>query len=121
MKLKAFLMIAFCFLLGTTFGQEYKNDLTSVKTIDNQLQDEEYSTDQVAVDRLLLTTPVENITEKDKQFFSRREWKKIKKEIQKNKKKILGEQNGIHTTKVMDTIFLDIPINPRRESQLSGW
>ena len=42
MKLKAFLMIAFCFLLGTTFGQEYKNDLTSVKTIDNQLQDEDF-------------------------------------------------------------------------------
>ncbi len=121
MKLRTIITIAFFCVFGVSFGQDYKNDLTSVKTIDNQIQEEQYSTDKVSeVDRLLLTTPMENVSRSDKQFFSRREWRKIKKQLQKNKKRIIGEKNSIHTSKVMDTIYFNVPTQGG-ESRLSGW
>lgn len=98
-----------------------QNDLTSVKTIDDQIQEESYSTDEVPlVDRLLLRVPIENISKRDKQFYSKKEWKKIKKQLARNKKRLSQTDNAIHTSKIIDTIYMDIP-KGTSASSLSGW
>lgn len=122
MKLKLIIAIIAVGAFGTSYGQTYKTNLSSVETIDNQIQDESYSSEVPVADRLLITAPIENISKSDKQFFSRKEWRKIKKQLQKNKKRILSEANSIHSYKVVDTIYLDVPTNTKesKQSRLSG-
>ncbi|AXT61017.1 hypothetical protein D1816_11890 [Aquimarina sp. AD10] len=123
MKLKVLITILLLCFCSVSFGQDYKSNLTSVKTIDDQLLEEKYdANEEVAVaDRLVLKTSVEKISEKDKQFFSRKEWRKIKKQLLKNKKRISKSKEAIHTTKIMDTVFIEIPIKNNLRSSLSGW
>ncbi len=122
MNLKVLMTISFICISGIFYGQDFKNDLTSVKTIDNQIQEKKYSSDDVSVtaDRLVLKTPVENISKKDRQFFSKKQWRKIKKQILKNKKRISKLEGGIHTYKKVDTIYVDTQSNSTKSS-LSGW
>ncbi|MEB3343989.1 hypothetical protein U6A24_00875 [Aquimarina gracilis] len=122
MKLKILMTISCLCVCSIFYGQDFKNDLTSVKTIDNQIQENKYSSDDVSVttDRLVLKTSMDNISKKDKQFFSKKEWRKIKKQLLKNKKRISKIEGGIHTYKTIDTIYVDIESYPTRSS-LSGW
>ncbi|WP_152538557.1 hypothetical protein [Aquimarina macrocephali] len=107
MKLKFALSIAFLLVCSMSFGQDFENDLTSVKTIDNQIQEEQYSTDKIAMtDRLVIQAPIRM---KDKDFYSKKEWRKIKKQLKKNKKRVSNAKNSIYASKVMDTIYIDIP------------
>ncbi|WP_159090935.1 hypothetical protein [Aquimarina aquimarini] len=121
MKLKLTILIAFCLICGMSFGQDFEYDLTSVKTIDNQIIEEQYSTETMSsADRLLVVqTPIKK---KGKEFYSKKEWQKIKKQLKKNKKR--ASKQNIHAYKKMDTIYLDIPNhrNDRtKESRLSAW
>ncbi len=121
MKLKILVSITALLICSMSFGQDFKNDLTSVKTIDDQIQEEEYNTNEVeVVDRLVVQTSVKNISEEDRRYYSKKEWKKIKKQILRNKEKFSSQKNGIQTFKTIDTIFLDIPIYDKG-SLLSGW
>ncbi|MEW7290864.1 hypothetical protein [Aquimarina sp. 2304DJ70-9] len=121
MKLKLLITFSLLWVCSTSFSQEFINDLTPVRTIDDQIQEEQYSTDKIPmVDRLVLRAPIKNISRRDKQFYSKKEWRKIKKQLQKNKKRFSELNNEIHTFKTIDTIYMDIPIN-RKESRLSGW
>ncbi len=121
MKLKLLLTFSLLWVCSASFGQEFINDFTSVRSIDDQIQDERYSTDEISmVDRLLLRTPIQNISREDKQFYSKKEWRKIKKQLQKNKKRFSELNSEIYTSKTIDTIYMDIPIN-RGESRISGW
>ncbi|WP_282080834.1 hypothetical protein [Aquimarina algiphila] len=120
MKLKFTLNIAFLLVCGMSFGQDFKNDFSSVKTIDTQIQEEQYSTDQIAMsDRLVVKTPIKK---KDKRFYSKKEWRKIKKQLSRNKKRVSNTKNSIYTSRTIDTIYLNIPVNNNNnESRLSGW
>ncbi len=120
MKLKVLITILMLCICSISFGQDFKSNLTSVKTIDDQIQEKEFSTDRevIVADRLLLKTPIDNISRKDKQFYSKKEWRKIKKQLFKNRKRI--SKLEIHTSKEVDTIYLDIPAYST-ESSLSGW
>ncbi|GAA4277103.1 hypothetical protein [Aquimarina mytili] len=121
MKLKLLMTFSLLWVCSASFSQEFKGYLTSVKSIDDQIQEERYSTDEVpTVDRLVFKSPIENISRKDKQFFSKKEWRKIKNQLKKNKKRISKLQDGIHTSKIIDTVYMDLP-KPTRESSLSGW
>jgi hypothetical protein len=122
MKLKFALNIAFLLVCGMSFGQDFENDLTSVKTIDNQIQEEQYSTAEIAMtDRLVILAPIKI---KDQGFYSKKEWRKIKKQLKKNKKRVSNAKNSIiYASKVMDTIYIDIPAynTGSSQSRLSGW
>ncbi len=122
MKLKFALNIAFLLVCGMSFGQDFENDLTSVKTIDNQIQEEQYSTAEIAMtDRLVILAPIKI---KDQDFYSKKEWRKIKKQLKKNKKRVSNAKNSIiYASKVMDTIYIDIPAynTGSSQSRLSGW
>lgn len=118
MKLKFAINIAFLLLCGISFGQNFENEFTSVKSIDNQILEEQYSTDKISTtDRLIVQTPSIN---KDEGFYSKKEWKKIKRQLKKNRRKFSNAKNSIHSSKTMDTIFLNIP-DQHTESRLSGW
>ncbi|WP_159025465.1 hypothetical protein [Aquimarina sp. Aq78] len=121
MKLKFAFSIAFLLVCSMSFGQDFENDLTSVKTIDDQIQEEQYSTDKIAMtDRLVIQAPIRI---KDKDFYSKKEWRKIKKQLKKNKKRVSNAKNSIYASKVMDTIYIDIPTynTGSSQSRLSGW
>ncbi len=123
MKLSVVITVTLFWVCSISFGQDFKNDLTSIKTIDDKIQEERFSDDGneiVVADRLLLKTSIKNVSRKDKQFYSKKEWKKIKKQLLKNKKRISELENGIHTSKVIDTIYFDIP-SYDKQSRISGW
>ena len=121
MKINVLMIISLICTCSISFGQEFKNDLTSVKTIDDQIQEGEYSTDAIPlIDRLLLRTTIDNISYRDKKFYNKREWRKIKKQILKNKKKMANQKDGIHISKMVDTVYLYIPFF-NKASRLSGW
>ncbi|MBP2832418.1 hypothetical protein J8281_09500 [Aquimarina sp. U1-2] len=122
MKLGFLCIVSFlCMSSISSFGQDFKNDLTSVKTIDDKIQKEKYNSNEVATaDRLVLRTSLENISKKDKAFFSKKEWRKIKRQLSKNKKRFTKVENSIHTYKTVDTIFIDTPIQTTK-SRLSSW
>ncbi len=120
MKLKLLLTFSLLLAFHTFYGQEFSFQLTSVRSIDDQIQEEQYSTDEVPlVDRLVLRVPIKNISRRDKQFYSKKEWRKIKKQIQKNKKR-LSMDHQIHSIKALDTIYMDIP-KGGESSLSSGW
>ncbi|WP_128755381.1 hypothetical protein [Aquimarina sediminis] len=120
MKLKLTMKIAFLLLCGMSFGQDYENDLSSLRTIDDQIQEEQYSTEKIAMtDRLIVQTPV---LKKDKSFYSKKEWKKIKKQLKKNKRRYSNAKNEFRTHKTLDTIYLNTSSSLSNEkSRLSGW
>ncbi|MDH7445230.1 hypothetical protein [Aquimarina sp. 2201CG14-23] len=53
-------------------------------------------------------------------FYSDAEWRKIKREIQRNKKRITNNKEGVHSTRVLDTIYLEIKIS-KTASQITDW
>ena len=100
MKLKiAFTFFSLCFALS--FGQDFENELASIKTLDVQIQEEQYSSDEiVSVDRFVVKTPESYIiSKKDQQFFSKKEWAKIKRQLSKNKKRII-ENNALNKEEI---------------------
>ncbi len=49
-----------------------------------------------------------------------KKWKKIKKQIQRNKKRFSSNKNVIKTTKLIDTVYINVPANIK-ESRISDW
>ncbi len=54
-------------------------------------------------------------------LFTEKDWKKIKKQIQKNKKRYTSYKSTITLSKVIDTIYIDIPSDKKEDSRLSDW
>ncbi|WP_405208150.1 hypothetical protein [Aquimarina sp. LLG6339-5] len=52
--------------------------------------------------------------------YNDKEWKKIKRQIRRNKKRITNSKNGIHSYKKVDTIYLEIKIS-KTNSQITNW
>jgi len=51
--------------------------------------------------------------------YSKKEWKKIQKEIKKSKKRVTSKKDLIHSSKVIDTIFLMPPPVYKNDSRLT--
>ncbi|MEW7290863.1 hypothetical protein [Aquimarina sp. 2304DJ70-9] len=49
-----------------------------------------------------------------------KKWKKTKRQIRRNKKRFSSYKNVIKTSKLIDTIYINIPTNIK-ESRLSDW
>ncbi|WP_159092094.1 hypothetical protein [Aquimarina sp. Aq107] len=52
--------------------------------------------------------------------YNDKEWKKIKRQIRRNKKRITNSKNGIHSYKKVDTIYLEIKVS-KNNSQITNW
>jgi len=99
MKLKISITVMLLSVSFLSIGQSTINSQFS-NTIDNEvLQDKE---------------PKDSL-------FKEKEWKKIKKQIQKNKKRYDTYKSTMSLSKVIDTVYLNVPSNKKEDSRLSDW
>ncbi len=118
MKLNFVVNLAFLLFVSLSFSQDFQSNLSSVRSIDNQIQEEEYSTsNESSVNRLILES---STASKEKGLYSKKEWRKIKKQLRKNKKRVFSFKNNIHTSKTIDTIHINIPVYDKN-TRLSSW
>lgn len=119
MKLNFVIYVTFLFVCSISYTQDFQTDLSSIRTIDNQIQKEQFNTTQedILINRLVLESSTQN---KEKGFYSKKEWRRIKKELRKNKKRVFSYKNNIYTNKTIDTIHIDIPVY-NKKSDLSSW
>ncbi|WP_109438858.1 MULTISPECIES: hypothetical protein [Aquimarina] len=68
-----------------------------------------------------ISTPNDKNNDEDKKISlnREREWKKIKRQIKRNKKRASHNKNSVYTSRIIDTIYIDIPSN-NRKTRLSG-
>jgi len=126
MKLKMGITFAFlCLFSCFSFGQDYKNNIKSIKEIDIKIEKGQYQADtSISADRLIIEIS-ENLNKNQKQTsssfpYTDEEWTEIKRQILKNKKRVLDNKE-IFISKVVDTVFVPIPTDIQNTSQLSGW
>ena len=103
-----------------TFGQDYKNNVKSIKEVDLRIDKGQYSSDKsISADRLVIKTSEEGVLGEN-YSYSNEEWALIKKQILETKKRVI-EGKEIFAYKVMDTILIALPIDDNELHQLSGW
>jgi len=118
MKLKILTIITLIWVCQSTFGQVNQLEQFSVNTTTISKNENSVSTKN----SIAQTSPQNKTYQKKNDFFfSEKEWEKTKKEIQRNKKRITSSKNGIHTSKVLDTIYLEIRIPTTNNAQITDW
>ncbi|WP_298317812.1 hypothetical protein [uncultured Aquimarina sp.] len=120
MRLKigiAFIMFCIC---SVSFGQDYKNNIKSLKEVDIKIEEGQYSADDsVSADRLIIESSENAALNQDYTSCIDEEWADIKKQILNNKKRV-AENNEVFVSKTVDTVFVTAP-SFSKKSQLSGW
>lgn len=96
------LMIALIWISQSAFGQ--------TEQIQNPSEDHPNST------HISSKVPSENLNT----YYSKKEWKKIKRQIRKSKKRITNSKDGIHKHRILDTIYIEINAS-KTNSQLTNW
>lgn len=116
MKITMTIVVLLC-ISYSSIGQSNTTDFKSIPITNNTLQKQSlaYTT----------TNPVEvneNVAQQSKNTsrYSEKKWEKIKKQIQRNKRRVSKYKSSVYTSKKIDTIYLDIPPNSGK-SRLSGW
>ncbi len=72
--------------------------------------------------QLYSTTNHEIVLNKEpkKSLLTEKKWRKTKRQLKRNKKKFTARKNAIHTSKTIDTIYLNVPLK-KNETRLSDW
>ncbi|PKV49610.1 hypothetical protein ATE84_1642 [Aquimarina sp. MAR_2010_214] len=101
----------------SSIGQSNTTDFKPITITNNTLQKQNLSHTN--------TNPIEankNVAQRSKNtsIYSEKKWKKIRKQIQKNKKRLFKYKNSVYASKKIDTVYLDIPTYSGK-SRLSGW
>ncbi|EZH74523.1 hypothetical protein ATO12_12190 [Aquimarina atlantica] len=100
----------------SSIGQSNTTDFKSITITNNTLQKHNlsYTANSVEANK--------NVAEQSKNttIYSEKKWKKIRKQIEKNKKRASKYKSSVYASKKIDTIYLDIPNNSGK-SRLSGW
>ncbi len=123
MKVKITMTIT---LLGISFlsiGQNDATDNKSISAIANNTIQEQYPSNISKLINPFEATVEENkadIASENVLLGNEKKWKKIKKQIQRSKRKIANQKYSMYTSKIMDTVYLDIPAS-RGQSRLSDW
>ncbi len=113
-------ILAFCavaFICNLSFGQQY-----TTTADDQHLEIATYQADSSYTDEPTEITPPSrnHLTAPKISSISDKDWNKIKKQLSKAKRRAATSQKII-TSKVMDTIFVDIPTIPTTEISGSDW
>lgn len=106
MKLKMVMIIILIWFGQNTFGQTNGTENNNPK-----------------VESLEETTTINANTisnENSDFYYSDKEWKKVKNQIKRNKKRVTNSKNGIHSYKKLDTIYLEIKIS-KNNSRITDW
>lgn len=119
MKLKMLTIMSMIWICQSAFGQVNQIEQTS---INSAISNNSNSTNVSTKNDIAQTSTQNKLNQKKNDiFYSKKEWKKIQKEIQKNKKRIANSKDGIHTSKVLDTIYLEIKIPESSSAQITDW
>ena len=119
--MKAFLTTVLLLIFNLSIGQ---NSVANYRIIDQtnkngfQTQDN-HSNDELNKSRIATTSKkTENNSKPIKvETYSEKEWKKITKQIKRNKKRLSYMKKDMYPAKKIDTVYL----HPKKESLLSGW
>lgn len=117
---KILLIFAFLATAQVSFAQDYKSSTESIKNIDTQISNESFDSEEITAEKLIFTIKEGSTQDTASEPIDDEEWLIIEQEIQKNKSKISANKDYIHTSRVMDTVYLDVPVMVTK-SQLSGW
>ncbi len=106
-------IIATTVLLWVSFLSSGQNDKTNYKSTSsafNNISQQESTKINESTD---ISTPNNKKDNADKKISSKKEkeWKKIKRQIRRNRKRISKHKNSIYTSRIIDTIYVDIPSN----------
>ncbi|WP_132065762.1 MULTISPECIES: hypothetical protein [Aquimarina] len=98
----------------SSIGQSNTTDFKPITNNTLQKQASSYTTNSVEANK--------NVAQQSKNttIYSEKKWKKIRKQIEKNKKRASKYKSNVYASKKIDTIYLDIPSNSGK-SRLSGW
>ncbi|MHA7056176.1 hypothetical protein ACWGOQ_0003080 [Aquimarina sp. M1] len=116
MKLKIVLVLVLVWVGQSAFGQAYE---TKNKLEDNNNQ-KELTVNQAENKSITSISKSDQLSMINDVYFSDKEWEKTKRQIRRNRKRIVSSRNGIHTTKKLDTIYLEIKI-PTNNSRITDW
>lgn len=124
MKLKfAFLAMVLIGVLGI-YAQDYSSNIESIRLLDSKIEDGQFNTDKNLSTEILTLMPSGSSSkeklEHEKFILNDNEWKKIKKQMRRNRRKVKSEDDYVHTYKKMDTVFLS-PTKHFKKIELSGW
>lgn len=102
------------FSVQTSIGQDYKSSIESAKNIDSVFEN------GIVVQEESLSHWEDLVLRSKKMsraysFEHDKEWEQIKNELKRNKKKFKNNKNRIHTTRIMDTIFIKISSHKARQ------
>ncbi|WP_159025464.1 hypothetical protein [Aquimarina sp. Aq78] len=115
MKIAMTTVVLLC-ITYSSIGQSNTTDFKSITITNNTLQKQNlsYTTNSIEAN--------ENVAQRSKNTnrYSEKEWKKIRKQIQRNKKRVSKYKSNVYASKKIDTIYLDIPSH-NEKSRLSGW
>jgi len=107
MKLKMILIMILIWFGQNTFGQTNVTEKNNSKNAEAEYSEETTTNSATAIKRSEI-------------YYSDKEWKKIKNQIKRNKKRITNSKNGIHSYKKLDTIYLEIKIS-KTNSLITDW
>lgn len=102
---------------SSSLAQNLETNNDFVKNIDSSLEEGTYKTSEQAIANKLMVTSPDNTIYKD--AYTEKEWVKTKNEIKKNQKRIAQYKRPVQT-KVIDTIYLNIP-TITNNTQISSW
>ena len=124
MKMKfAFLAVFFGGIIFVS-AQDYSSNTESIRLLDSKIEDGQFKTDKkLSTEKLTLISSESSSQEKLEQeefILNDKEWKKIKKQMKRNRKKVKNQEDYVHTYKKIDTIFLS-PSKHSEKIELSGW
>lgn len=117
--MKNLLLYSFLVLgVSSSFAQTIKTEFSVIKTIDSQIQAENYEVSSTTSNSILLWT--ENSSRTVQSPVSDEEWKITLQKIKQSKRRFMHDKGRIVAKRVLDTIVIPIPDSPY-ESRLSGW
>ena len=124
MKMKfAFLAVLFGGIIFVS-AQDYSSTTESIRLLDSKIEDGQFKTDKkLSTEKLTLISSESSSQERlehEEFILNDKEWKKIKKQMKRNRNKVKNQEDYVHTFKKIDTIFLS-PSKHLEKIELSGW
>ncbi|TYP75913.1 hypothetical protein [Aquimarina intermedia] len=110
----AFLIMCF----SSNFAQNIQNEFSVIKTVDSQIQAENFEISSTTSNSILLWT--ENNSRTVQAPISDEAWKMTLQRIKQSKERFVQDKSKSISIRILDTIILPIP-EASQESRLSGW
>ncbi|MDY8136535.1 hypothetical protein [Aquimarina sp. 2201CG5-10] len=121
MKLKIVMAFSFLLLLQMSYAQDIKTVKKPLKTKNAKVNDtKDFDTTSNIQDYSKLSSLEKESNTKTSKTYTDKKWKKIERQIKRNKKRISQQKQEIKASKIIDTIFLDIP-KFTNDTRLSDW